>query len=86
MPRPLRIEYPGAIYHVMNRGDQREDIFRDGRDRECFLSTLGEACQKTEWQVHASNGSPLRFPLGIASRFRRHFLISAEAKNKLAKN
>src|SRR5437867_3284516 len=52
MPRPLRIEYPGAIYHVMNRGDHREDIFRDDHDRQRFLSTLGEACQKTEWQVH----------------------------------
>ena len=53
MPRKLRIEYPGAIYHVMNRGDQREDIFMDDEDRRKFLSTLGEACQKTDWQVHA---------------------------------
>lgn len=53
MPRQLRIEYPGAIYHVMNRGDQRERIFRDDDDRRRFLSTLGEACAKTEWQVHA---------------------------------
>ena len=37
----------------MNRGDQREDIFRDDEDRQKFLSTLGEACSKTEWQVHA---------------------------------
>ena len=37
----------------MNRGDQREDIFRDDQDRQKFLSTLGEACAKTEWQVHA---------------------------------
>ena len=37
----------------MNRGDQREDIFRDDDDRRRFLSTLGEACGKTEWQVHA---------------------------------
>jgi hypothetical protein len=51
--RKLRIEYPGAMYHVMNRGDQREDIFRDDQDRQKFLSTLGEACGKTEWQVHA---------------------------------
>jgi REP element-mobilizing transposase RayT len=29
MPRKLRLEYPGAIYHVMNRGNRREDIFRD---------------------------------------------------------
>jgi len=32
MPRQLRIEYPGAIYHVMNRGDRREPIFRDKAD------------------------------------------------------
>ena len=37
----------------MNRGDQGEDIFRDDEDRQKFLSTLGEACAKTEWQVHA---------------------------------
>jgi len=53
VPRKLRLEYPGAIYHVINRGDRREDIFRDDEDRLCFLRTLGEACQKTRWQVHA---------------------------------
>jgi len=53
MPRKLRIEYPGAIYHVMNRGDRREPIFRDDADRQRFLETLGEACAKTDWQVHA---------------------------------
>ena len=53
MPRRLRIEYPGAIYHVMNRGDRREDIFRDAGDRKRFLSALAEACGKTDWQVHA---------------------------------
>ena len=52
MPRKLRIQYPGALYHVMNRGDRRENIFRDA-DRQLFLSTLGEACGKTERQVHA---------------------------------
>ena len=53
MPRKLRIEYEGAIYHVMNRGDRREAIFRDDADRKRFLETLGEACAKTDWQVHA---------------------------------
>jgi REP element-mobilizing transposase RayT len=53
MPRQLRLEYRGAIYHVINRGDRREDIFRDDEDRQCFLSTLGEACQKTRWEVLA---------------------------------
>ena len=37
----------------MNRGDRREPIFRDDADRERFLATLGEACGKTAWQVHA---------------------------------
>ncbi|HWU40758.1 MAG TPA: hypothetical protein VN203_24180 [Candidatus Acidoferrum sp.] len=53
MPRKLRIQYPGVMYHVMNRGDQREAIFLDDEDRQKLLGTLGEACQKTEWQVHA---------------------------------
>jgi len=53
MARQLRIEYPGAIYHVMNRGDRREDIFHDDKDRELFLATLGEACLKAHWQVQA---------------------------------
>jgi len=53
MPRKLRIQYPGAMYHVMNRGDRREDIFKDDTDRQRFLGSLGEACFKTEWQVHA---------------------------------
>jgi REP-associated tyrosine transposase len=53
MARKLRVEYPGAIYHVMNRGDRREPIFRDDKDRHGFLDTLAEACGKTAWQVHA---------------------------------
>ncbi|MFO1499518.1 MAG: transposase [Verrucomicrobiota bacterium] len=51
--RKVRVEYEGAIYHVINRGDRREDIFRDDRDRERFLETLEETCGKTSWQVHA---------------------------------
>ena len=53
MARKLRVEYPGAVYHVINRGDRREPIFRDDKDREMFMSTLGEACGKTGWEVHA---------------------------------
>lgn len=53
MARKLRVEYPGAIYHVMNRGDRREAIFKDDPDRERFLETLGEVCVKTGWQVLA---------------------------------
>jgi REP element-mobilizing transposase RayT len=53
MPRKLRLQYEGAIYHVMNRGDRKEAIFLDDPDRQRFLATLGEACQKTGWHVHA---------------------------------
>jgi hypothetical protein len=42
MARKLRVEYGGAIYHVMNRGDQREPIFKDDRDRRLFLETRGK--------------------------------------------
>jgi len=53
MARKLRIQYPGAMYHVMNRGDRREAIFADDEDRQRLLETLTEACGKTGWQVHA---------------------------------
>jgi Transposase and inactivated derivatives len=53
MPRKLRIEYPGAMYHVMSRGDRREKIYLDDVDRQDFIKTLAEACQKTNWQVPA---------------------------------
>ncbi len=52
MPRKLRVEYPGAMYHVMSRGDRPEDIFLDDVDRQDFIKTVAEACQKTGWQVH----------------------------------
>jgi REP element-mobilizing transposase RayT len=53
MPRQPRIEFPGAIYHVMSLGDRGEDIFLDDIDRYDFLKTLAETCGKTSWQVHA---------------------------------
>ena len=42
MARKLRIQYPGAVYHVMSRGDRREAIFKDETDREPFLTTVAE--------------------------------------------
>jgi len=53
MPRKIRLEFSGALYHAMSRGDRREKIFLDDVDRHDFLKTLAEACQKTGWQVHA---------------------------------
>ena len=45
MARKLRIQYPGAIYHVMNWGDPREAIFADDVDRQRLLERLTEAVQ-----------------------------------------
>jgi putative transposase len=53
MPRSIRIQYPGAFYHVMARGNRREKIFKDDDDRRFFLQALGEACAMTGWGVHA---------------------------------
>src|SRR5690606_32622137 len=53
MPRTLRLEYPGAVYHVLNRGNYRNDIFREDGARLAFLACLGEACERTGWVVHA---------------------------------
>jgi REP element-mobilizing transposase RayT len=53
MPRQLRIQYPGALYHVTARGDRREDIVHDDGDREMLLATLAESCKKTGWEVLA---------------------------------
>src|SRR6266851_717649 len=53
MPRKLRVEYPGALYHVMSRADGQGDIFLSYVDRHDFLKTLAEACAKAGFQVHA---------------------------------
>ncbi len=43
MPRQVRIQFPGAVYHVMARGDRREAIFHDDEDRRMFLAVLLDA-------------------------------------------
>jgi len=53
MPRKLRLEYPGAVYHVINRGNYRADIFATPAARTAFTSCLWEACRKSGWRLHA---------------------------------
>lgn len=53
MPRKPRIEFAGAIYHVMSRGNRQDSIFLDDGDCETFLDTLAEACGRTGWRIHA---------------------------------
>ncbi len=53
MTRPLRIEYPGAWYHVMNRGTCRQPIFKYRKHFDIFLALLGEISLKFQIEVHA---------------------------------
>ena len=53
MSRPLRLEYPGALYHVTSRGDRRDDIYELDSDRQTFLSLLGDVCGTYNWVCHA---------------------------------
>ncbi|HEX7155160.1 MAG TPA: transposase [Thermoanaerobaculia bacterium] len=53
MARPLRLEFPGALYHVTSRGNERRPIFRNNGDRMQFLLLLGEAARRFGWSVTA---------------------------------
>lgn len=53
MARPLRIEFAGALYHVMARGNDREVIYRDDADRQLFLAGLMRACERFDWCLWA---------------------------------
>lgn len=53
MARPLRIEFPGGLYHVTSRGDRREPIYEDDADRARFLEVLGDVVERSNWLCHA---------------------------------
>ncbi len=53
MARPLRLEFPGALYHVTSRGDGREDIYLSDDDRNAWLAVLGQVCVRFNWVCHA---------------------------------
>jgi hypothetical protein len=63
MPSRARAELPGAVYHLLDRGDRQEEIFRTDSDRALFLATLGQAC--------------LRPPLSDSSFLFQHLSFSA---------
>jgi len=79
MARPLRIEYPGAWYHVTCRGNEGRPIYRDDRDRKKFLDILRESRSQYEVEIHCHvmmlNHFHLlvRTPLGNLSRFMKRF-------------
>jgi len=53
MARPLRVEYPGAVYHVTSRGNARQNIVTDDRDRTLFLERLAHVIDRFGWRCHA---------------------------------
>ena len=53
MARPLRIEYPGAVYHVTARGNARQHIYADDTDFRDFLALLGKLAERYHWLCHS---------------------------------
>ena len=53
MARPLRLEFPGALYHLTARGNARQPIYRDEADQRRFLELLGTVCDRFSWRCHA---------------------------------
>ncbi|HEV7487418.1 MAG TPA: transposase [Thermoanaerobaculia bacterium] len=53
MARPLRIEFPGAVYHVTSRGNEKRRIFKNDADRKAFLAFLAEAATRFGWSITA---------------------------------
>jgi REP element-mobilizing transposase RayT len=78
MARPLRIQYPGAFYHVSFRGNERKNVFRSKGDREKFLSYLESATGRYGAKIHVyclmSNHYHLRLetPEGNPAQIMRH--------------
>ncbi len=78
MSRPLRIEYPRAWYHVMNRGRRSENIYLDNEDYQIFIDLLSEASELWSVNIYAFSLMPNHYhmlintPLGNLSRFMRH--------------
>ena len=82
MARPLRIQYPGAIYHVTHRGNERKDIYQDDEDRHCFMDILAQSVKTYLVKIHSyvlmSNHFHLlvETPLGNLGEFMRQFTIT----------
>lgn len=85
MPRQLRIQYEGAIYHLMNRGDRREEISRDDLDRKRFLQTLGTVGVRKGKGVHPDSLSSelMARPLRIQYAGARYHLMSRGDRREL---
>ena len=92
MARPLRIQFAGAWYHLMNRGAGRRSIFPDDLHRHCFLDLLGEIHARYGVEIHAwcfmGNHYHLlaRTPLPNLARAMRHLDgVYTQRHNRMSK-
>jgi putative transposase len=74
MPRQVRIEYPGAVYHILARGNNRQNIYKNDEDRKRFLATIGEVCDQTGWIIHSY----------VMMRNHYHLLVETPEANLVA--
>ena len=74
------MEFAGAIYHAMCRGDRRENIFEDDTDRARFPETLAEACQRTGWRIRLFMARPVVQSNEALTFQRRSDLICLQPK------
>jgi len=82
MVRPLRVQYPGAVYHVTCRGNERRQIYKDDRDRKRFLEILTQSIKTYNIRLYSYVLMDNHFhllvetPLGNLGEFMRHFNIT----------
>lgn len=68
MSRPWRIEYPGAVYHLLSRGNERRNIFEDDRDRHLFLDTIGMLYERFGLEIFAYVLMPNHYHILVRTR------------------
>ncbi len=72
MARPLRLEFPGAVYHLTSRGNDRQKIFLRDADRDLFLEILGHVVSRYGWICHAHCLMPNHYHLLVQTFNRRY--------------
>ena len=65
MARKLRIQYPGALYHVINRGNYQRAVFETAGAARAFEAALAEACERHRWRIHAYATLPNHFHFAL---------------------
>jgi len=85
MSRPLRIQYPGAIYHVTHRGNERKAIYQDEQDRLRFLDILTQSIETYDVRLHSfvlmRNHFHVRLHSFVLMRNHLHFLVETPLGN-----